>query len=241
MSEDVYNKRFILMHGGGMDSSLLLYEILRNRHTHVSYNDLGVVHVDYGQLAAEAEYDAIKKQLSHIEKEFNLKIPSVSLAYRYLFSNVTRQSCLLFTGNLGDPVELPLRNYLLISRLAYELSLDYKPHTILVGAEPTAPNVQPLEDCTKEFFQRINATFASDHLYRNVTVEAPFLDRPRDLYVKQLFDLYDLHRDFASLIMTCWLPKKTNNGYVACGECAHCKKEQKIKIDVAYSDARRAW
>ncbi len=234
----IFSSDTVLLHGGGIDSSVLLWGYMNGFG---ASDRLGVVHVDYGHRAAAAEYDAIRRQVAHCEKHFNSTIPVAQLTVRHPVLSGQADTNQLFTGRLEDPVEMPDRNGILAYTVAALLhctrsSSLYGSVTLALGIEPVAPNKAALTDCTHDYIDKLNASMLKR--MPNVIVTAPLLGHTYQEYLSwQQWSLHDMPADYVkNNIMTCWNPTMRDGKWTDCGECAHCKKKHALYTAAGLSD-----
>lgn len=226
----VFSSDTVLLHGGGIDSSVLLWWYMK---TNSLLDRLGVVHVDYGHRASAAEYDAIRRQVSHCEKYFNVLIPVAQMTVSHPIISEQASTNQLFTGRLEDPVEMPNRNGILAYTVATLLSSarspgTYRPVSLALGIEPVHPNRVAMTDCTHDYLDELNRLIHKR--MPNVVATSPLLNYTyREYLLLQHRTLHDMPTDYVkNNIMTCWNPIMRDGKWMDCGECAHCKKKHAL-------------
>lgn len=211
---------YALSHGGGLDSTFLLYTLTSKA---VSGEDVITVHhVDYGHLAAEAEKTAIRMQVAHLAAYgYNIRL----IEHVLILPEEDTKTSLLFTGNLADSPEIPHRNENIIRKILVDADPQTREDGLYVGAEPVPEGVAPLEDCSEPFFENLR-----NH---GLLVYAPLLKYTYAEYQQALVHAYQNYPELMELSMTCWTPvESTEVVNMHCGHCPHCKKYAKLRREI---------
>lgn len=222
-----------LLHGGGFDSTLLFVSMLGLLKPYgfnvPAPHTFGVVHVDYGHLAAKAERAAILSQIGDASVIPQPHVPyPVFLTNTFVPEDVTATN-FLFTGNAAHGVELPNRN-----RTMIETAIHNGICEIYVGAEPVPAYKTPMTDCTLPYLRALEAELrqADDR----IRIHAPFLSLT---YAEYRTFLRLAMRDRESLgdmmktAMTCYTPTDGRDPH--CGHCSHCQKRNAIMEDALWA------
>lgn len=210
-----------LLHGGGLDSTLLfclMSGLFKLEGTERFPSVFAAIHCDYGHLASLAEMEAVKNQTADIGTLSNVT------PYRMLLRATLNlpETNMLMDGKLDSPIELDGRNEALI-RCAHHNGIT----DIWIGAENVLPPKSPMADCTREFFDRMEKELSTGFL--PVTIHTPFLNIPADEYQRimsgALTGLYGEDvKNVMSHAMTCYRPVYSKSGDKHCGVCPHCVK-----------------
>lgn len=207
-----------ILHGGGLDSAVLLYYMFVT--SPLALRASTIVHVDYGHAASATERSAIKAQLEVLQGGYRSEYRLLSAApFHTLFMSAQYQKHVeeqnvLFTGNDQHPFELPNRNgdfIRIISNLAGEHS------RIFVAMDPQDPNGHAhTEDSTQPYLDALSSELA-------VKIDAPLLGFSYSGYIDfitQVMWKTSIGRELLSYVMSCWHPV----AHTTCGTCLHCQK-----------------
>lgn len=186
----------VLLFGGGMDSAAVFIHLVKNEIPFAS------LFVDYGQLAAEAEYEAVMKFSNAY------KVP-VIWEEDFLIKALNGDSLLFGTGT--NPY-LDGRNTVLMM-----IAAKYS-NTIWMGLDYAE---KPLADASPEFLEQSNSYFKKAIFNRSIEFKGPFIHRPKHEVCKEA---YEFEPQFFNWAVPCWTPIEGKE----CGQCKHCLTKKEI-------------
>lgn len=170
-----------------------------------------ILHSDYGQIAALAEWLAVYSQGKRWER--------IVISLHRKLKHLSPPDSQLFSGNREHEPIVEGRN---LSLILAAVELGYS--DVYVGLDKPASGVA-WPDASREFLDTINRVLSLSYLRRKVTVHAPFIDVDKETVFAQAVKRCP---DFFDISFTCWTP----HGSKACGLCKHCLllKQYKEKL-----------
>lgn len=186
--------KIVVLASGGIDSSLMMYMFKREGH------EVFPLHINYGQLAEEKEWNALVKICDFLSlNPFRMDIPG----FGRLPSGLTNPSL-----DIHKDAFLPTRNLTFITLgSAYAYSKSCNVVAIGLLANPIFP------DQTKEFIERAKLSI-STALGKNIEILTPLIDLDK--------------RDVLRMAQKYGLPNVTyycHSGKDApCGKCISCEE-----------------
>lgn len=203
-NSSMIHKRHIVLFGGGLDSTaVLLY--LYNTLPVTEFN-VELVHVNYGQKAAEAEIES----MVYFADKYQAEMKMLTMSMSYSTARIMKGTEI---GKEKNSNRLELRNPALLSFVASYAASSYERSVLYVGFHLEPDGCFP--DATVRY---LNALELALNLATNRYIEiyAPLSDMTR----------FEILREAAatdSAVIT-----KTHTCYekVACGKCTHCVEKE---------------
>lgn len=198
------NEDVVVLLGGGLDGYAVLLHLKQ-----MGIDDIHVVCVDYGQLAAQYEIEAVEKQVRFTGVQKFSVVQDRSRLIETLNPNG-----LLFGHPDGSPMLYGRNLVLLLHAMQYG-------STIYLGLDKPYHGGPPFFDCTLDYFQQAIKLIGNP----DVSVSAPFVDTDK---LDVCYEAVQLDSHFFDRTFTCWTPV---NGQ-ECGTCKHCKTKQDLRVKV---------
>lgn len=192
--------KFIHLFSGGLDSTVLLYDLLHQEaHVHCLLFNYGQKHVK--------EIDHAERICDHLNVPYDRVVLAPKVFYRSTLTNRTGEL-------IGRDTIVPNRNMVMIS-IAASYALSFGGTAVTWAANADDAEVYP--DCRYEFFKAINeALRIADN--RRMEVHAPYIQRSK----KQIVEIgRTLNVPFEST-WSCYTGKVE-----PCGKCGACIERDK--------------
>lgn len=197
-----------MFYGGGLDSTaqaLLLHHVGRAP---------ALLHVDYGQAAADAEWGHSTKRLSAL---LGAPAHQVKVAFDGLPGAIMKGSTTVATSQ--QTAKLDGRNLLLLGVVApLAAALGYEQLYLGLHQEPTDT---PMLDSLPAFVDAANV-FLQKAVTAPLAVQAPFHSLERNETILTAAALYP---DLFDIAHTCY-----SGSLGGCGLCSHCKQLQQLRL-----------
>jgi len=190
----------ILLASGGMDSTVMAYDLER------SGKRLILLFLDYGQHCATKEYETLKNVAPRDFVE-NIKIIKIGDIYKESESRMIKEANLWVDNVVAEDLYLPYRNLLFLSiASAYAQSLGIKD---VYSAFINSNHAKEI-DCSMEFFSRLEELLRD---YGSVKINTPY----RDLTKTQVAQRGVKLGAPIALTYSCQV-----NSSTPCGSCPNC-------------------
>lgn len=247
----------VILSGGGTDS-LMVKTILAMQ----SAVTIDVVHMNYGQVAAEAEQQAILKQCDYINNLFNSNLRPTLLDYSgnmdYIPEQMINQAHVDFIGDVtmpnrsrestlfghGDPEEnlnpeIKHRNYLLMRDVFFR---SPKVCTFYLGVP--LDRTMRFEDSHPHYYYviskqtgwNINLPLVPFTLSQNLrSMQSLFANETAMSHYSGYRKNVDQFTELMNLSMPCWRPQlndKTQE-WEGCGDCSKCQRHYGQMVQIA--------
>lgn len=202
----------IVILSGGMDSTTLLYEIVKTSYKINIYDDVHVLSFDYGQ-KHKKELECAKATCKKLGLKH--KILNLNVLNEVAPSALTRDDFEVPEGhyeaeNMKQTV-VPNRNMIMLS-IAAAYAMSHKADKLFYGAHAGDHAIYP--DCRKEFIDKMKDVISVADWHK-VELEAPYWNIDKgDIAIKGK----ELGVDY-SLTWTCYRGKNK-----ACGKCGACQE-----------------
>lgn len=201
-------KKAVIIASGGMDSTTLLYDILKQGY------EVCALSVDYGQRHSK-ELEFIKKTCKKLKVPHKV-IDLSSVGKGLLFaSSLTSKKIPVPEGDYKEEsmklTVVPNRNMILLS-LAVGYAISVGAGKVFYGAHAGDHSIYP--DCRPEFIEAMKAAIRLSD-WKKIELEAPYAGMDKgDIAIKGKA----LGVDY-SLTWTCY-----KGGKKACGKCGSCRE-----------------
>jgi len=151
----------ILLASGGMDSTVLAYDLCAKGE------NINILFLDYGQHCMETEYNTLKKVIPACYKN-NIKIIKLGEIYKESKSRMIKEANLCTDKVVAEDLYLPYRNLLFLSiAAAYAQSIGVKK---VYSAFINSNHAKEI-DCSREFFEQLEILL---NMYGAVKICMPY-------------------------------------------------------------------
>ncbi len=223
MSNIKDNASIIVLFSGGLDSTVLLYDVLKC----VPHSNITALYIKYGSKHMNKELASATSIASSVNVD--LKIVDMTQVFCNFKSGLLNEKL----SSVNDSV-VPFRNMLLITTAAglYTNQAQSKDLYIAIGAHHSDEG--GYRDCREDFFKSLENTLNLGKPFEipNIYIYYPFINKTKTDVIKYGFDL---HIPF-SKTWSCYL-----GGDEPCGICPSCigrKNAFKLLdvIDIKYNE-----
>lgn len=230
----------ILSCSGGLDSTSLLLNLLRN-----NYNP-HIVNFNYGSKQNDFEIQYLRKNLDYLrEKGFKIdfKVLDISCALNNLSSSLTREDIETPEGEYCEEnqkvIFVPNRNAIFASIIYAQALTLYKDTgndvSICMGIHANEVSVYP--DCTPEFFDMLFNAFTKGNFDSNhIFAYNPYVNVTKQQVLEDAIEsCKELNLDLNVIMkntLSCYSPKQGK----ACGKCPTCMERLSIFKNLGLKD-----
>lgn len=190
----------LLLASGGMDSTVLAYDLERQG------KNIIILFLDYGQHCVEKEYETLKKVIP-VSYKPNIRTIRIGDIYKESNSKMIVEANLWTDNIVADDLYLPYRNLLFLSiASAYAQSLGIKN---VYSAFINSNHAKEI-DCSMEFFTKLDSLLES---YGSVKINMPY----REMSKTQVAKLGIRLGAPIAITYSCQVNSKN-----PCGACPNC-------------------
>ena len=234
-------KEAILSCSGGLDSTSLLLNLLRN-----GYNP-HIVNFNYGSKQNKLELKGLKKNLNYLKKKgYNIDYQTINIssAMKDLYSSLTRNNLEVaegkYTRETEEDIFVPNRNAIFASIIFAKALTIYKDTqndvSICMGIHGGEHDLYP--DCTPEFFNSLFESFQKGNFHsEHIHAYNPYVEVNKQKVLEDgLQSCEELNLDYKKIYKNTLSCYKPNEKGLSCGKCPTCLERLEIFENLGLKD-----
>ena len=234
-------KEAILSCSGGLDSTSLLLNLLRN-----GYNP-HIVNFNYGSKQNKLELKGLKKNLNYLKKKgYNIDYQTINIssAMKDLYSSLTRNNLEVaegkYTRETEEDIFVPNRNAIFASIIFAKALTIYKDTQndvrICMGIHGGEHDLYP--DCTPEFFNSLFESFQKGNFHsEHIHAYNPYVEVNKQKVLEDgLQSCKELNLDYKKIYKNTLSCYKPNEKGLSCGKCPTCLERLEIFENLGLKD-----
>lgn len=234
-------KEAILSCSGGLDSTSLLLNLLRN-----GYNP-HIVNFNYGSKQNKLELNGLKKNLNYLKKKgYNIDYQTINIssAMKDLYSSLTRNNLEVaegkYTRETEEDIFVPNRNAIFASIIFAKALTIYKDTqndvSICMGIHGGEHDLYP--DCTPEFFNSLFESFQKGNFHsEHIHAYNPYVEVNKQKVLEDgLQSCKELNLDYKKIYKNTLSCYKPNEKGLSCGKCPTCLERLEIFENLGLKD-----
>lgn len=234
-------KEAILSCSGGLDSTSLLLNLLRN-----GYNP-HIVNFNYGSKQNKLELKGLKKNLNYLKKRgYNIDYQTINIssAMKDLYSSLTRNNLEVaegkYTRETEEDIFVPNRNAIFASIIFAKALTIYKDTqndvSICMGIHGGEHDLYP--DCTPEFFNSLFESFQKGNFHsEHIHAYNPYVEVNKQKVLEDgLQSCKELNLDYKKIYKNTLSCYKPNEKGLSCGKCPTCLERLEIFENLGLKD-----
>lgn len=234
-------KEAILSCSGGLDSTSLLLNLLRN-----GYNP-HIVNFNYGSKQNKLELKGLKKNLNYLKKKgYNIDYQTINIssAMKDLYSSLTRNNLEVaegkYTRETEEDIFVPNRNAIFASIIFAKALTIYKDTqndvSICMGIHGGEHDLYP--DCTPEFFNSLFESFQKGNFHsEHIHAYNPYVEVNKQKVLEDgLQSCKELNLDYKKIYKNTLSCYKPNEKGLSCGKCPTCLERLEIFENLGLKD-----
>ena len=234
-------KEAILSCSGGLDSTSLLLNLLRN-----GYNP-HIVNFNYGSKQNKLELKGLKKNLNYLKKKgYNIDYQTIDIssAMKDLYSSLTRNNLEVaegkYTRETEEDIFVPNRNAIFASIIFAKALTIYKDTqndvSICMGIHGGEHDLYP--DCTPEFFNSLFESFQKGNFHsEHIHAYNPYVEVNKQKVLEDgLQSCKELNLNYKKIYKNTLSCYKPNLKGEACGTCPTCLERLEIFKNLNLTD-----
>lgn len=234
-------KEAILSCSGGLDSTSLLLNLLRN-----GYNP-HIVNFNYGSKQNKLELKGLKKNLNYLKKKgYNIDYQTINIssAMKDLYSSLTRNNLEVaegkYTRETEEDIFVPNRNAIFASIIFAKALTIYKDTqndvSICMGIHGGEHDLYP--DCTPEFFNSLFESFQKGNFHsEHIHAYNPYVEVNKQQVLEDgLQSCKELNLDYKKIYKNTLSCYKPNEKGLSCGKCPTCLERLEIFENLGLKD-----
>lgn len=234
-------KEAILSCSGGLDSTSLLLNLLRN-----GYNP-HIVNFNYGSKQNKLELKGLKKNLNYLKKKgYNIDYQTINIssAMKDLYSSLTRNNLEVaegkYTRETEEDIFVPNRNAIFASIIFAKALTIYKDTqndvSICMGIHGGEHDLYP--DCTPEFFNSLFESFQKGNFHsEHIHAYNPYVEvNKQNVLEDGLQSCKELNLDYKKIYKNTLSCYKPNEKGLSCGKCPTCLERLEIFENLGLKD-----
>ena len=234
-------KEAILSCSGGLDSTSLLLNLLRNGH------NPHIVNFNYGSKQNKLELKGLKKNLNYLKKKgYNIDYQTINIssAMKDLYSSLTRNNLEVaegkYTRETEEDIFVPNRNAIFASIIFAKALTIYKDTqndvSICMGIHGGEHDLYP--DCTPEFFNSLFESFQKGNFHsEHIHAYNPYVEVNKQKVLEDgLQSCKELNLDYKKIYKNTLSCYKPNEKGLSCGKCPTCLERLEIFENLGLKD-----
>ena len=234
-------KEAILSCSGGLDSTSLLLNLLRN-----GYNP-HIVNFNYGSKQNKLELKGLKKNLNYLKKKgYNIDYQTINISseMKDLYSSLTINNLEVaegkYTRETEEDIFVPNRNAIFASIIFAKALTIYKDTqndvSICMGIHGGEHDLYP--DCTPEFFNSLFESFQKGNFHsEHIHAYNPYVEVNKQKVLEDgLQSCKELNLDYKKIYKNTLSCYKPNEKGLSCGKCPTCLERLEIFENLGLKD-----